>query len=95
MKIRILQVIIEIVLLYGSENWTINKSLEKIINGCYIKLLRMVLNISWKDKWYNNKLYNDIPNITNIIATRRLSIAGLCIHHKEEAAHNFILWEPK
>ena len=36
-----------------------------------------------------------MPTITNIIATRRLSIAGQCISHNEEAAHNHILWEPK
>ena len=69
--------------LYGSETWTINKSLEKRINGCYTKLLRMVLNVSWKDNWSNKKLYNDMPKITNIIATRRLSIAGHCIRHNE------------
>ena len=33
--------------------------------------------------------------ITNIIATRRLNIAGHCIRHNEEAAHNLIFWEPK
>ena len=36
-----------------------------------------------------------MPKITNIIATRRLSIAGHCIRHKEEAAYNLIFWEPK
>ena len=33
--------------------------------------------------------------ITNIIVTRRLGIAGYCIRHNEEAAHNLIFWEPK
>ena len=55
----------------------------------------MVLNVYWKDKWSNKKLYNDMPTITNIIATRRLSIDGHCIRHKEEAAHDLIFWEPK
>ena len=55
----------------------------------------MVLNVYWKDKWSNKKLNNYMPNITNIIATRRLSIAGHCILHKEEADHNLIVWEPK
>ena len=54
----------------------------------------MVLNVSWKDKWSNKKLYDDMTKITNIIAIRRLSIAGHCIRHKEEAAHNLIFWEP-
>ena len=49
-KIRMLKVTIETNLLYGSETWTINKSLEKRMNRCYTKLLHMVLNVSWKDK---------------------------------------------
>ena len=36
-----------------------------------------------------------MPTITNIIATRHLSIAGHCVRHNEEAAHNLIFWEPK
>ena len=77
-------------LLYGSETWTFNNSLEKSSNGCYTKLLRMVLNVSWKDKWSNKKLYNEMPIITNIIATRRLSNTGYCIRHNEESYHNLI-----
>ena len=65
------------------------------MNGFYTKLLRMVLNVSWKDKWFNKKLYNAMPKIANIIATRRLSIAGHCIRHNEETAHNIIFWETK
>ena len=45
LNIRIFKVTIETILLYGSETWTINNSLEKRINGCYTKLLRMVLNV--------------------------------------------------
>ena len=37
--------------------------------------------------------YKGMPTITNIIATRRLIIAGHCIRHNEEAAHNLIFWE--
>ena len=35
-----------------------------------------------------------MPKITNLIATR-LSIAGHCIRHNEEAANNLMFWEPK
>ena len=46
LKIRTFQATIESILLYGSETWTIDKSLERRINGCYTKLLRMILNVS-------------------------------------------------
>ena len=58
LEIKMFKITIETILLYGSEIWTINKSLEIRINGCNTKLLRMVLNVSWKDKWSNKKLYN-------------------------------------
>ena len=47
LKIRIFKVIIETILLYGSETWTIDKKLRRKIDGYYTKLLRMVLNVSW------------------------------------------------
>ena len=39
LKIRTFQATIESILLYGSETWTIDKSLERRINGCYTRLL--------------------------------------------------------
>jgi len=36
---------VESVLLYGSENWTLTKSMEKRLNGNYTRLLRKVLNV--------------------------------------------------
>jgi len=41
-----LQVSIESILLYGSESWTLTKSLSKKLDGSYTRLLRKVQNVS-------------------------------------------------
>ena len=95
LKIRIFKVTIETILLYGIETWTIDTKLRRKIDGCYTKLLRMLLNISWRYKISNKILYNGIPLITDVVASRRMRFSGHCLCHNDEIAHNLILWEPK
>jgi len=57
LKIGLFIAVCESVLLYGSETWTLTKAQEKILDGTYTKMLRMVLGISWKDKISNITLY--------------------------------------
>ena len=45
-KIRVFTALVESVLLYGSETWTMTKRLEKMVDGCYMRMLRMALNIN-------------------------------------------------
>lgn len=42
LKIRLFQATVESILLYGSETWTLTKSLSERIDGCYTRMLRMV-----------------------------------------------------
>ena len=95
MKICVFKVTVESVLLYGCQTWTIDKTLEKRIDGCFTRLLRMVLNISWKEKRTNEELYLDLPKLSEIVRERRLRLAGHCVRHEEEIAHHLVLWEPK
>ena len=90
-KIRTFKVTVEPILLYGSEIWTINVYLRKKIDGCYTKLLRMAFNISWKEKLTNDKLYRGMQKISEIIKQIRMRLAGHCVRHTEEVAHNLIL----
>ena len=94
MKVRIFMATVESVLLYGSEAWTITKSLEKKIDGCYTRMLRMSLNVSWKQKLTNEQLYQELPKVTCKIAERRMKLAGHCIRHPELSASTLVLWEP-
>ena len=54
----------------------------------------MAQNISWKSKTNNEKLYNSLPKVTDIISERMLNLAGHSVRHKEEMAHNLVLWTP-
>ena len=47
-KEELFRALVESVLLYGSEAWTLTKKHEKKLNGTYTRMLRAILNISWK-----------------------------------------------
>ena len=47
--------------LYGAETWTITGKIQKSLDGCYTRMLRAALNISWKDKITNHELYGELP----------------------------------
>ena len=46
-KLCLLSVVAASILLYGSETWTIAEILEKQLDGCYTRMLRMVTNTHW------------------------------------------------
>ena len=54
---------VESVLVYGSVSWTLTKALEKRLSGNYTRLLRAILNKSWKDHPTNKEIYANIPDI--------------------------------
>ena len=87
--VYVLQVI---VLLYGSETWTLTKAQEKSLDGTYTRMLRMVLGISWKDKVSNITLYyGNLPRLSNKLRSRRLKMAGHCIRHPELLTSHLVL----
>ena len=94
-KVCIFLPTVESVLLYGCGAWTITKTLKKRINGCYTRMLRMCLGISWKQKLTNDELYRELPRVTVKIAERRTKLAGHWIRHSELSASNLVLWTPQ
>ena len=93
-KIKIFKACVESILLYGSETWTITKNMEARIDGCYTKLLRRVLNISWRDHITNKEVYDKLPHISKIIRQRRLRFAGHCIRSVDQPISRLIFWSP-
>ena len=93
-KVRLFRATVESVLLYNSETWTINKNMQKRINGCYTRMLRMATNTSWKEKTTNEVLYQDLQPLSQTIRERRMRLAGHFIRHTTEMAHNLVLCEP-
>ena len=93
-KTRLFLATVESVLLYGAETWTLTKALTKQLDGCYTRMLRMALNVSWKNHLKNNELYRELPKVSTKVQQRRMRIAGHYIRHSEEIASKLVLWEP-
>ena len=94
MKRRLFVATVESVLLYGADTWTITKTMEKRLDGCYTRMLRMACNVTWRDKMTNEELYQGMPKISTKVAMRRMKLAGHCVRHPEEEASKLVLWEP-
>ena len=52
---------VEAILLYSCETWTLSARDESRLDGCYTRMLRMVMNITWMDKMTNEDLYGNLP----------------------------------
>ena len=93
-KLRLFAATVESVLLYGCEVWTVTNKLAKELDGCYTRMLRTVLNISWKQHVTNAELYGDLPKISHKIRERRTRFAGHCFRSVEPVSQ-MVLWTPK
>ena len=87
------QLCMKSVLLYGLEAWTLTKSLEKQLNGCYTRLLRMVFNVHWKEHVTNEELYGTMMRVTDKIKERRMWFAGHNIKQAGTTLSKLIFWE--
>ena len=94
LKRRLFTASVESVLVYGAEAWTMTAAQEAALDGCYTRMMRMALNVSWKDHMTNVQLYDGYQKLSNKIRERRLKLASHCARHPELAANPLILWEP-
>ena len=61
------QAAVESLLLYGFTTWTLTKRLEKKLDSNYTRMLRAVLNKSWRQHPTKQQLYGHLSPITKII----------------------------
>ena len=66
------------ILLYGCTTWTLNKRLTKKLDGNYTRMLRAILNKSWRQNSTRHPLYGHLPPIMKTIQVRRTRHAGHC-----------------
>ena len=64
------------ILLYGCATWTLTKRLEKKLYGNYTRMLRAILNKSWRQHPTRHQLYGHLPPITKTIQVRRTRHVG-------------------
>ena len=94
MKRSFLQAAVVSILLYGCTTWTLTKRLEKKLDGNYTRMLRAVLNKSWRQHPTRHQLYGHLHPITKTIQVRGTRHAGHCWRNKDELISDVLLWTP-
>ena len=94
MKRSFVQAAVVSILLYGCTTWTLTKRLEKKLDGNYTRMLRAILNKSWRQHPTRHQLYSHLPPITKTIQVRRTRHAGHCWRNRDELISDGLLWTP-
>ena len=90
-NLRIFHSVIESILLYGSETWTLTKQMTLRLDGFYTKLLRYIQNIKYnpdaEHHASNAEVYkNDVRPVSQVLRKRRLGFAEHCIRSNQPVA---------
>ena len=94
MKRSFFQAAVASILLYGCTTWTQIKRPEKKLDGNYTRMLRAILNKSWRQHPTRHQLYGQLPPITKTIQVRRTRHAGHCWRSRDELISDVLLWTP-
>ena len=92
MKRSFFQAAIVSILLYGCTTWKLTKRLEKKLDGNYTRMLRAIVNKSWRQHPTKHQLYGHRPPITKIIQVRRTRPARHCWRSRNELISYVLLW---
>ena len=68
--------------------------MHKKLDGNYTRMLRAILNKSWRQHPTRHQLYGHLPPITKPIQVRRIRHAGHCWRSKDELISDILLWTP-
>ena len=82
------------ILLYGCTAWTLTKRRQKKLNGNYTRMLRAILNKSWRQHPTRQQLYGHLPPITKTIQVRLTKHAGHCWRSRDELISDVLQWTP-
>ena len=94
MKRSLFQAVVVSILLYWCTTSTLTKRLEKKLDGNYTRMLRAILNQSWKQHPTRHQLYGHLPPITKTIQVRRTRHAGHCWRSRDELISDLLLRTP-
>ena len=94
MKRSFFQAVVVLILLYGCTTWTRTKRLKKKLDSNYTRMLRAILNKSWRQHPTRHQLYGHLPPITKTIQVRQARHAVHCWRSKDELISDVLLWTP-
>ena len=92
MKSSFFQAAVVSIQLYGCT--TLTKRMEKKLDGNYTRMMRAILNKSWRQHPTKHQLYGHLPPITKNIKIRRTRYAGHCWRSRDELISDVFLWTP-
>ena len=85
MKRSFFQAAVVSILLYGCTTWTLTKRLKKL-NCNYTRMLRAILNKSWRQHPTRHQLYGHLSLITKTIQVRQTRHPGHCWSSKDDGS---------
>ena len=94
MKRSFFQAAVVSILLYGCTTRTLTKRMEKNLDGNYTRMLRAILNKSWKQHPTKQHLYDHLPPITKTIKIRWTRHAGYCWWSRDQPISDVLQWTP-
>ena len=78
----------------AATTWMLTKRLEKKLDSNYTRMLRAILNKSWRQHPTRHQLYGHLPPITKTIQVRRTRHAGHCWRSRDELIRDVLLCTP-
>ena len=94
MKRSFFQAAVVLIQLHGCTTWALTKRLEKKLDSNYTRMLRAILNKSWRQHPTRHQLYGHLPPIMKTIQVRRTRYAGHCWRSRDELIRDVLLWTP-
>ena len=83
-KRNFFQEVVVSILLYECTTWTLTKRREKNLDSNCTRMLRVILNKSWKHHPTKHQLYGYLPPISKTIQIWRIRPVGYCKRSKDE-----------
>ena len=94
MKRSFFQAAVVSILLYGCTTWTLTKRLEKKLDGNYTRMLRAILNKSWRQHPPDTNYPATCLPSGKTIQVRRTRHAGHCWRSRDNLISDVLLWTP-
>ena len=94
MKRSFFQAEVVSILQYGCTIWTLTKRLEKKLDGNFTRMLRAILNKSWRQHPREHQLYGHLLPITKTIQVRWTRHAGHCWRSRDQHISDVLQWAP-
>ena len=94
MKRSFFKAVVVSILLYGFTTCMLTKRMEKKLDGNYARILRAILNESWRQHPTKQQLFGHLLPIMKTIQVRHTRNAGHCWRSRDEFVSDIFLCAP-